>query len=57
MKQIYQTPQTRIMTVNVKHHLMEGSIQTSASPASVDSEGYYETLSRQGGSLWDEDEE
>ena len=55
MKKTYQQPVTKVVVVTISH-LMQVSMQIKPDEASVNS-GYYETLSRRGGSLWDEDEE
>ncbi|MBR2236589.1 MAG: hypothetical protein IJ887_01755 [Prevotella sp.] len=55
MKKIYQSPATKLVTVKVTH-LMDQSLHMTGNPASVNTETYeYNTLSRRGSSLWDDD--
>ena len=56
MKKTYQQPVTKVVVVTISH-LMQASMLIKPDEASVNNSGDYETLSRRGGSLWDEDEE
>lgn len=56
MKKTYLSPMTRLVTVNTNNHLLELSAQLNASQATVDDSGDYNTLSRRGGSLWDDED-
>lgn len=63
MKKLYICPTTRIVPVQIKHHVLAGSVQTnslgdveSVSVNDVDFQGTKENvLSRRGSSIWDED--
>lgn len=57
MKKTYLSPMTRLVTVNTNNHLLELSAQLNASQATVDDSGDYNTLSRRGGSLWDDEDQ
>lgn len=55
MKKVYISPVTEKIEVRVEQHLLDGStVGLTASPASIDNEGNYETLSRES-SLWDDE--
>ncbi|MBR3479716.1 MAG: hypothetical protein IKH32_03305 [Prevotella sp.] len=56
MKKTYQSPATKLVTVKVTH-LMDQSVHLTPNQASVNTENEYNTLSRRGSSLWDDDAE
>lgn len=63
MKKLYICPTTRIVPVQIKHHVLAGSVQTtpegnvkSVSVNNAVFEGSSDdVLSRRGSSIWDED--
>ena len=64
MKKLYICPTTRIVPVQIKHHVLAGSVQTTSEgdvkSVSVNNDAVFggspnDVLSRRGSSIWDED--
>ena len=57
MKKIYQSPVVMIVAMKGNCHLLSGSDPKGTGVMSGNASGEYESLSRRGGSFWDDDDE